>query len=79
MLEIPFTDNVPEVDRVKSSSILTMVVFPAPLGPSKAKYSPCPTEKETWSTAVREPYRLVTAFNSIIDDSPGIANIKIFI
>jgi hypothetical protein len=59
-------DRVPDVACVKSSNILTTVVFPAPLGPSRAKYSPLATEKEVWSTAVRDPYRFVTAFNSIM-------------
>jgi predicted oxidoreductase (fatty acid repression mutant protein) len=61
-------DRLPDVGCVKSSSILTIVVFPAPLGPRRAKYSPALTENETLSTAVREPYRLVAAFNSIMNE-----------
>src|ERR1035437_10834263 len=65
---MPFIDSLPDVGCVKSSSILTIVVFPAPLGPRRAKYSPVLTENETLSTAVREPYRLVAAFNSIMNE-----------
>ncbi len=65
----PFKNTLPDVGRVKSSNILTIVVFPEPLGPSRAKYSPALTEKETFSTATRERYRLVTEFNSITADA----------
>jgi hypothetical protein len=66
VLERAFTDKLPAVGCVKSRSILTIVVFPAPLGPRRAKYSPALTEKDTLSTAAREPYRLITEFNSIM-------------
>src|SRR5437016_9780138 len=37
-----------------------MVVFPEPLGPSRPMISPGPTARETWSTARRGPYHLVS-------------------
>ena len=64
----PFIDRLPDVGFVKSRSILTIVVFPAPLGPRRAKYSPALTVNETLSTATREAYRFVAEFNSIIDE-----------
>jgi len=46
-------------------SILMVVVFPAPLGPRKPRISPFFTMKETRSTAVVRPYRLVRLSTSI--------------
>ena len=45
---------------IKPTIIRMSVVFPAPLGPSKARISPSPTETDRSSTAAIEPNRLVT-------------------
>lgn len=45
----------PAVGRVRQESILMVVVFPAPLTPSRAKNSPCPMVRFKSSTAVRLP------------------------
>jgi hypothetical protein len=42
------------------SSMPMVVVFPLPLGPRKPKTWPFSTASETWSTAVRLPYRFVS-------------------
>jgi len=51
----PATVACPEVGLARVQSILMVVDFPAPLGPRKAKISPCPTEKSTPLTATRSP------------------------
>ena len=40
MISLPFTKTVPLVGVTITQIILIRVVFPAPLGPSKAKISP---------------------------------------
>src|ERR1039458_1522729 len=62
----PSTRTLPEVGRLRPSIISNVVVFPAPLGPSTPKVSPCSTEKEMSSTAVRLPYFLVRFATSML-------------
>ena len=49
----------PVVGGVKPATIMRVVVFPDPLGPSSVTNSPGATSRSTWSTAVTSPYRLV--------------------
>src|SRR6516165_5107423 len=51
--------------RTRPSSIRSVVVLPAPLGPRKAVTTPDPTSKLSWSTAVTRPNRLVSWLTSI--------------
>src|SRR5260370_4457609 len=53
-------------------SIRTIVVLPAPLGPSSPKTSPRRTSKLTLSTAVKAPKRLVSSLVCIASDSGSI-------
>src|SRR5215831_4843852 len=55
----------PLVGRSSVVSILMVVVFPAPLGPRKAKISPAATSNETSLTAVNEP-NVFTRFCTLI-------------
>src|SRR5436309_11961249 len=48
----PLTNASPEVGAIRVHSILIVVVFPAPLGPSKPKTSPFLTLKETSLSAI---------------------------
>src|SRR5215472_13717119 len=50
---------VPLVGAARPSSIRSVVVLPAPLGPRKPVTRPGPTSKLKPSTAVTAPYRLV--------------------
>ncbi len=50
---MPSTWIDPEVGRLRPSIISSVVVLPAPLGPSMPKHSPRWTKKEMSSTAVR--------------------------
>ena len=54
----------PASGRMKPSHISTVVVLPAPLGPSSASTSACCTSRSSPDTAVVEPYRLVTPRSS---------------
>ena len=51
----PSTRTWPLVGRRNPSRVSTVVVLPAPLGPSSASTSPGATENDTWSTAMRSP------------------------
>src|SRR5947207_220229 len=53
---MPSTDTVPASRRRYPSRISTVVVFPAPLGPSKANTSPSATSKLIPLTASIGPY-----------------------
>src|SRR5258708_28515472 len=53
-------------------SIRTIVVLPAPLGPSSPKTSPRRTSKLTLSTAVKAPKRLVRSLVCIAGESGSI-------
>src|SRR4051794_18052254 len=57
----------PDVDGINVVSMRISVDFPAPFGPSRAKISPCSTEKETPSTAVKLPNFLLILRTSISD------------
>src|SRR3954462_5034727 len=56
----PRTATSPPSRRRMPSRISTVVVFPAPLGPSSAKTSPRRTSRSRPSTTVRCPYRLTS-------------------
>src|SRR5580704_9720826 len=51
----PSSSTWPLVGRSSVVSILMVVVLPAPLGPRKAKISPCATSKVMSSTARKSP------------------------
>src|SRR5688572_24665255 len=51
------TATVPDVGSIRPASIRSVVVLPAPLGPSSAKISPGANANETSSTATRVPKR----------------------
>jgi len=53
--EWPATSAVPEVGRTMVVSMPTVVVLPAPLGPSRPKISPCSTTRSRPSTALVAP------------------------
>src|ERR1700683_1160189 len=55
---IPATLAEPDVGAISVPNVRTVVVFPAPLGPRNPNTSPCATENETSSKAVRSPKRL---------------------
>ena len=57
---------LPEVGRLSPSIISSVVVLPAPLGPTTPKVSPRWTEKEMSSTAVRLPYLFVRFRTSML-------------
>src|SRR5579875_3427128 len=48
----------PESGATRPAIIATVVVLPAPLGPSRPTVSPAATENDTPSTATFGPYRL---------------------
>src|SRR3954467_8688488 len=56
---------LPELGRTRPSSIRSVVVLPAPLGPRKPVMRPGATEKDRESTAVKVPKRLVRLLTSI--------------
>src|SRR5829696_336538 len=58
----PRTVAPPPVGRTRPSSMRSVVVLPAPLGPRKPYTSPRRTVRRTPSTAKRSPYRLVRPF-----------------
>jgi len=60
------TERLPLVFGDMHWIILIIVVFPAPFGPRKPNISPCCTEKLIESTAVSEPYVLVSVSAQII-------------
>src|ERR1700755_808116 len=59
-------------------SILMVVVFPAPLGPRKAKISPSATSKETSFTAVKEPKVFTRFCTRIMRRPPNSDNTERF-
>ncbi len=56
----PQTIAVPLVGADRVASIRTIVVLPAPLGPSRDVTVPASTRRSMWSTATRSPKRLVS-------------------
>src|ERR1700688_97223 len=72
----PATNAWPSVGGISVVSILTIVVLPAPLGPSSPKTSPRRTSKLTLSTAVKAPKRLVSSLVCIAGDSGSIVSWK---
>src|SRR5713101_4673782 len=69
---MPVTYACPSVGGISVVSILTIVVLPAPLGPSSPNTSPRRTSKLTLSTAVNAPKRLVSSLVCIAGDSGSI-------
>src|SRR5688500_20266957 len=68
---------LPLVARVSPAMMLISVVLPAPLGPSKAKNSPCSTSRSTPAKACKLPKRLcicVTSIAGIIVKVRKVAN-----
>lgn len=61
----PSTVAVPVVGGSNPLSILRVVDFPAPFGPSNAQMAPCGTAKVTSSTATKSPKRRVRCFEEI--------------
>ena len=59
---------VPPLGRISPASIRSVVVLPAPFGPSRAKISPGASSKETSSTATRSPKRRVRCDAVSIDE-----------
>src|SRR5882672_4250722 len=57
---IPSTSTLPAVGSFSPSRISTVVVLPAPFGPSRPKHSPAPTSRSSPSTAVTSPYFLTS-------------------
>src|SRR5438874_1424124 len=53
---MPSTSTLPPVASVSPSRISTVVVLPAPLGPSRPKHSPRGTSRSRPSTATSSPY-----------------------
>src|SRR5580692_3625031 len=68
----PATNAWPPLGVMSVVSIRTMVVLPAPLGPSSPKTSPRRTSKLTLSTAVNAPKRLVRSLVCIAGESGSI-------
>ncbi len=65
----PSSSMRPLVGRRSVVSILMVVVLPAPLGPRKAKISPCATSKLMSLTAVKSPNVLTRLLTEIIRGS----------
>src|SRR3984957_8265255 len=68
----PATNAWPPLGTMSVVSIRTIVVLPAPLGPSSPKTSPRRTSKLTLSTAVNAPKRLVRSLVCIAGESGSI-------
>src|SRR5260370_38408469 len=68
----PATNAWPPLGVMSVVSIRTIVVFPAPLGPSSPKTSPRRTSKLTLSTAVNAPKHLVRSLVCIAGESGSI-------
>src|ERR1700687_2647890 len=59
VIERSSTRMSPAVGGVQPATIIKVVVFPDPLGPSSVTNSPGATSRSIWSTAVTSPYRLL--------------------
>src|ERR1700722_2127024 len=75
---MPVTYPCPSVGTISVVSIRTIVVLPAPLGPSSPKTSPRRTSKLTLSTAVKAPKRLVRSLVCIASESRSIVARKCY-
>src|SRR5450759_1346593 len=62
---MPKTLALPEVGRMRSSSVRIVVVLPAPFGPRKPNTSPCPTARSTSMIPRCFPYDFVSRSVSI--------------
>src|SRR5262245_37007504 len=56
----PWKCTVPDDGRIRPASMRSVVVLPAPFGPTSAKISPARTSNDTSSTATRGPNVLVS-------------------
>ena len=64
----PPTSTVPASGASRPTAMCTVVLLPAPFGPSSPKTSPFPTVSERPSTAVCEPYRFTSPVSvSMVD------------
>src|SRR5688572_16230991 len=63
----PRTRTDPPSGRRNPAMVSTVVVLPAPLGPSSATTSPASARKDTLATAVRSPKRTVRPATSMTD------------
>ncbi len=54
---------------VRPTIIRMAVDLPAPFGPRKPVTEPGSTVNDTWSTAVKPPYRLVSSSTTIMDQA----------
>src|SRR5665647_2788140 len=61
--------TVPDVGLRIPAIIRKVVVLPAPFGPRKPNSSPFGTVRSIASTALKEPYRLVSALSFIMASS----------
>ena len=67
----PSTRTVPAVASWRPSRISTVVVFPAPLGPSSPRHVPAGTEKDTPSTAVTSSKRFTRPSTEMASSGHG--------
>src|SRR5579859_127155 len=67
----PLMAAAPDDGTTRPASMRTVVVLPAPLGPSRPKISPSPTVKFRSRTASTAPKRLPRPCTSIIDPPSG--------
>src|SRR5947209_140342 len=70
----PATWALPSVGSRMPQSMRMTVDLPEPFGPRKPKIEPLATERLTWSTAVKEPNRLVS-FSQAIISSAGMVQL----
>ncbi len=70
------TRTMPRVGSVSPSSISTVVVLPAPLGPSSPNTSPARIVRSSESTAVKSPYCLVSRRATMTASSGTSARIE---
>src|SRR4051812_43200867 len=69
----PRTDTSPPSGSRSPSRISTVVVLPAPFGPSRPKISPLATSKSMPATAWTSPYRLVRPRTRMTGPAPEVA------
>jgi hypothetical protein len=64
-------EPLPAVGRMRPSSILIVVVLPAPFGPTNPQTEPAGMARSTPSTAVRSPKRFVSPAVDTASDELG--------
>src|SRR5580698_9351177 len=81
----PPTRTSPESARIKVDRMRTIVVFPAPLGPSSEKIAPRATERSTSSSTVcspndfRTPPALIANTSRLIDIASSLSSLRLFV